>query len=343
MATRHTLDTVAERARVSRQTVSNVLNSPHLVRPDTAQRVREVIEELGYRPSRAAQQMRTRRSMLLGLRLEPDRGGINGAVLDRFLHAAVDAAQARDYRVVLFTADDDDGEIASYSELLDTGEADGFLLTSTHHGDPRTAWLAERGVPFSTFGRPWGASDQHHSWVDVDGAAGTRSAVEHLVGLGHRRIGFVGWPPGSGVGDDRRDGWRAGAEAASLPTADDLQAFVEDGVPQGRAAAEGLLAHPDPPTALVCASDSLALGALSAVPTTAVTGFDDTPVARAVGLTSVSQPVVPAAAACLEQVLEVIGGRAEAPQHVLLAPSLTVRPSTTHAPAPAGGNRGEHR
>ena len=217
MAARHTLDTVAERARVSRQTVSNVLNSPHLVRPDTAQRVREVIEELGYRRSRAAQQMRTRRSMLLGLRLEPDRGGINGAVLDRFLHAVVDAAQARDYRVVLFTAADDEREIASYSELLDTGEADGFLLTSTHHGDPRTAWLAERGVPFSTFGRPWGAADQHHSWVDVDGAAGTRAAVEHLVGLGHRRIGFVGWPSGSGVGDDRRDGWRAAAGPPPCP------------------------------------------------------------------------------------------------------------------------------
>ena len=114
-------------------------------------------------------------------------------------------------------------------------------------------------------------------------------------------------------------------------------------MPQGRAAAEALLARTEPPTALVCASDSLALGALSAVPTLAVTGFDDTPVARAVGLTSVSQPLVPAAAACLEQVLEVIGGRAESPQHVLLAPSLTVRPSTTHAPAPAGGNRGEHR
>ena len=64
---------------------------------------------------------------------------------------------------------------------------------------------------------------------------------------------------------------------------------MEDGVPQGRAAAEALLAHPDPPTALVCASDSLALGALAAVPTLAVIGFDDTPVARAVGLTSVSR------------------------------------------------------
>ena len=138
-------------------------------------------------------------------------------------------------------------------------------------------------------------------------------------------------------------GWLAGARAASLPAGDDLQAFVEDGVPQGRAAAEALLAHPDPPTALVCASDSLALGALSAVPTLAVIGFDDTPVARAVGLTSVEPTRRPRRRRVPRAGARGHRGRAEAPQQVLLAPSLTVRPSTTHAPAPAGGNRGEHR
>lgn len=325
---RTTLDSVAERARVSRQTVSNVLNAPHLVREDTARRVREAIDELGYRPSRAARQMRTRRSMLLGLRLEPDRGGINGAVLDRFLHAVVEAAQGQGYRVVLFTADDDQAEMSSYADLLSAEEADGFVLTSTHHGDPRTRWLADRGVPFSTFGRPWGATDQHHSWVDVDGAAGTRAAVDHLVAQGHRRIGFVGWPPGSGVGDDRREGWRSAVRATGLPAGRELQVAVEDGVAQGRDAVTRLLSRPTPPTAVVCASDSLALGAVGVAPGLAVTGFDDTPVARAVGLTSVAQPVALAAGSCVEQVLDVVGGRARAPEQVLLAPTLSVRSST---------------
>lgn len=335
MAVRATLDSVAARANVSRQTVSNVLNSPHLVRADTAGRVREAIDQLGYQPSRAARQLRTRRSMLLGLRLEHDRGGINGALLDRFLHAVVDAAQQAAYRLVLFTADDDEAEIHSYADLLASSELDGFLLTSTHHGDPRTSWLSQRKVPFSTFGRPWGAVDQHHSWVDVDGAAGTRAAVEHLVALGHRRIGFIGWPPGSGVGDDRRSGWVTATRAARLPATRTLQAWVEDGVRTGRDAAADLLSRPAPPTALVCASDSLALGAHGMDPAVAVTGFDDTPVARAVGLTSVAQPVVPAAGACLEQVLEVIDGTARSSRQVLLHPTLTVR-SSTPAPEPSG-------
>lgn len=335
MATRPTLDSVAARARVSRQTVSNVVNSPHRVRHETATRVQAAIDELGYRPSRAARQMRTNRSMLLGLRLEPDHGGINGAVLDRFLHGVVDAAQEASYRVVVFTADDDMAEIHSYAELLASSEADGFLLTSTHHGDPRTSWLSERGVPFSTFGRPWGAVDEHHSWVDVDGAAGIRAAVKHLVGLGHRRVGFIGWPVGSGVGDDRRSGWSSAVRAAGLPAAPTLQALVEDGVSHGRSAAERLLAHRDPPTALVCSSDSLALGAHAVDPSVAVTGFDDTPVALAVGMSSVAQPLVEAAAACVQQVLDVINGRALASQQILLPPTFTVRQSTP-APAPTG-------
>lgn len=341
MAPRPTLDSVAERARVSRQTVSNVVNSPHRVKGETATRVRAAIDELGYRPSRAARQMRTNRSMLLGLRLEPDRGGINGAVLDRFLHGVVDAAQEASYRVVIFTADDDEAELRSYAELLASSEADGFLLTSTHHGDPRTSWLSERGVPFSTFGRPWGAVNEHHSWVDVDGAAGTRAAVNHLVDLGHHRVGFIGWPEGSGVGDDRRSGWSKAVSAAGLSADLTLQALVEDGVSQGRSAAERLLAHRNPPTALVCSSDSLALGAHAIDPTIAVTGFDDTPVALAVGLSSVAQPLVEAAAACVQQVLDVINGRALASEQVLLPPTLTVRQST-HAPALTGDRRGDH-
>ena len=62
-------------------------------------------------------------------------------------------------------------------------------------------------MPFVTFGRPWGAPDTH-SWVDVDNAAGTAMATRHLLDAGHRRIGFLGWPAGSGVGDARRDGWQ---------------------------------------------------------------------------------------------------------------------------------------
>ena len=150
---RPTLDSVAAHAGVSRQTVSNVLNNPDVVRTATLRRVRAAIDELGYRPSTAARQLRTRRSRTFGMRLEPVRDGVNGLVLDQFLHHLVEVAQDVGYRVQLFTAADDEAELATFSDLLVSSDLDGFLLTGTHHGDPRTAWLAVRGVPFVTFGR----------------------------------------------------------------------------------------------------------------------------------------------------------------------------------------------
>jgi DNA-binding LacI/PurR family transcriptional regulator len=294
---RPTLDSVAAHVGVSRQTVSNVINNPEIVRADTIAKVRAAIDELGYRPSAAARQLKTRRSHTFGMRLEPVRDGVNGLVLDQFLHHLVEAAQRIGYRVQLFTARDDEDELATYADLLATSDLDGFLLTGTHHGDPRTAWLGVRDVPFVTFGRPWGAVARH-SWVDVNGAAGTRAAVAHLVERGHRRIGWIGWPRESGTGAD-----------------------------EGRAAAQQLAALPDAPTAFVCASDSLAIGAASSG--RAVVGFDDTPVAAALGLTTVAQPLGEAAAACLRLLVERVEDRTpSAPDHLLLDPHLTVRSST---------------
>lgn len=338
--TRPTLETVARAAIVSRQTVSNALNAPERVRPDTLRRVLDVVDELGYRPSLAARQLRTSRSNTLGLRLDPARDGIGGFVLDRFLHAVVHAAQAAQYRVLLYTADSDAAEIQSYDDLLSTSQLAGFILTGTHHGDPRTAWLTGAGVPFSTFGRPWGAPRDHHAWVDVDGAAGTEQAVAHLAGHGHRRIAFMGWPAGSGVGDDRREGWRRGLAGAGLgagkASGSRLDIAVEDAAATATLEAARLLSWRNPPTAFVCASDSIALGVLRAVDRAAggraaVVGFDDTPIAAAMGLSSISQPLVEAAQACLQQVLSGIAGDLRQ-RTALLAPRLVVR-SSSHTPA----------
>jgi DNA-binding LacI/PurR family transcriptional regulator len=331
MAQKVTIATVARHAQVSRQTVSNVINAPHIVKEETRQRVREAIVALGYRANQAARQMRTGRSRLIAVRIEPTRDGINNSVLDRFLHGLAEAADGAGYRVMIYTAADDRAEITTYDDLLTAYDLDAFVLTSTDHGDPRTTWLAERDVPFVTFGRPWDTPDRHR-WVDVDGADGCAQATRHLVGTGHRRIGFIGWPRGSGVGDDRRSGWLSVLRAAGLdPTGLDRE--TPDGIDEGAAVAGHLLTVADPPTALVCVSDSLAIGALQSVRAhgapVAVTGFDDTPVAQAIGLTSVSQPLAEVAASCVELLASALdGGPADTSHQVLLRPSLVVRQTT---------------
>jgi DNA-binding LacI/PurR family transcriptional regulator len=332
---RPTLETVAAAAAVSRQTVSNVLNAPHLVRPATRERVEAVIAQTGYRPVKAAQTLRTRRSQLIAVGIPSPVAG-RGEVLDVFLHALTDQAQERGYRILLVTAGDDHTEIGVYQALLSDYDLDAFVLTSTHAADSRTAWLSQQRVPFVTFGRPWGTAGRH-SWVDVDGACGMRAVTRHLIDAGHQRIAFLGWPAGSGVGDDRRSGWVQACRAAGLATRG-LDRQVLDGLHTGRDACAALLRSARPPTAFVCVSDAIGLGAWTELTSrglvpgrdAAVTGFDDSAAAAVVGLTSLAQPVAAIAAACLDALQKILaarGGRVRSHDRVLLEPRLVLRSS----------------
>lgn len=328
-----TIDDVARAAGVSRQTVSNVINTPAIVREQTRERVAEAITRLGYAPSASARRLRTRRSSTIGIHLDPYAGGISGVVLDRFVHALTERAGERGLRVVLYAARSPEEEIRRMADLRDGGEIDGVVITGTFHGDPRTGWLSERGVPFVSFGRPWGlddVADPAHLWVDVDGASGTGDATRHALATAGPRVAFLGWPSGSGTGDDRERGWRealpAGAPVRRL-TSEENVARARDVV------ADALVA--DDIDALVCASDSLAVGAhLAAVaagrPQLPIIGFDNTPVAEALGLSSVEQLPEKVASGALDLLIGATGAialRAPSPgeAHVLVAPRLIVR------------------
>ncbi|GAB3618343.1 LacI family DNA-binding transcriptional regulator [Okibacterium endophyticum] len=338
MAGMPTVSDVASAAGVSRQTVSNVLNSPHVVKSDTRQRVERAIEELGYRPHASARRLRTRRSSTIGIRLDPVADGISGAVLDRYVHALTEQAAARGMRILLYTARTPDDEIAQFRSLTEGADVDAFVLTSTYYGDPRTGWLIEHNVPFATFGRPWGEDDlddPQHLWVDVDGAAGTATATEHALEQGARRVGFLGWPRTSGTGDDRERGWRSALAVHGL-SAEGLRYTVEDSVPQARRAMARVLAGESRPDALVCVSDSLAFGAHLAAADLGqhellIVGFDNTPVAEALGFASVEQMPEKVAAGTLELLMGQEGTSIDSRRvqsgsaHVLVTPRLVRR------------------
>jgi len=363
MAQLPTVEDVALRAGVSRQTVSNVLNSPEIVREGTRLRVEDAIAALGYRPHAAARRLRTRQSSTVGVRLDPVINGISGSILDRYLHALTERAAERGMRITLFTAADQEAEIEQYRRLRDGAEVDAFVVTATSYDDPRIEWLARERVPFVAFGRPWGSEhvdDPDRLWVDVDGRAGTRMATEHLIGRGLRRIGYLGWPAGSGTGDDRRSGWESAmASAARLSPAELARIAIEtvESVPRARVAVENLLRAEPGIEALVCSSDSLALGAMMAVreaglPHFPVIGFDNTPVAQAVGLSSVDQRLDDVAAGTFELLMGATGrlmlphgsDSGDDPRHRLITPQLVVRRSSHLQPVEDAGSTvpGDH-
>ncbi len=329
-----TLAEVARRAGVSRQTVSNALNTPRRLAPETLARVRRAVEELDYRPHQAARSLRTRSSRLIGYGVQPTPPGVSTQVLDRFLHALSEAADLAGHRVLLFASPAGaPDETDRYEQLLRDHSVDGFVLSNTYRGDRRPAWLDRQGIPFTAFGR-WSARGIG-DWVDVDGALGTGMAVDHLVGLGHRRIAFLGWPRGSGVGDDRATGWREAMRRHDLPVRG-LRLTAVDDADDARDAVRPLL--PGRVSAVVTASDTLAMGCYRALGEAgllpgrdmAVVGFDDSPAAGLLtpALTSLHQPLEEVGRACTRLLLQRIKDPDTAPERLLLPPRLMVRDSS---------------
>ena len=330
-----TLADVAERAGVSRQTVSNAVNSPELLRPDTLARVQDAIAELGYSPNRAARNLRTRASHLIGLKFNPAQAGTANAAMDCFLRSLVETSGDRGYHILLFSGTTD-VPLGGYDALLRSTAVDAFIVTDTYLGNPQAAWLTSRRAPFVAFGRPWDNPDATHAWVDVDGAAGAELATDHLLDKGHTRIAWIGWRKDSFIGEDRRSGWTRAMHARDLPTTG-LASRVEDTVASGREAASVLLdeAHP---SAFVCASDTLAMGVLHALgdrgihwgQDVAVVGFDDSQVAQVVpgGLTSVRQPLEQVAVEVIKALEGLLSTPPVAGPGVLLSPTLAVRLSS---------------
>jgi DNA-binding LacI/PurR family transcriptional regulator len=330
-----TIGDVAERAGVSRQTVSNALNNPGLLRPTTLERVQAAVAELGYSPNRAARNLRTRTSRLVGLRQLPAREGTADALMDRFTHSLVERCDAAGLHVLLFSGDGADPD-AGYAELVRSTAVDAFVITETYLGNPQAAWLEEHKVPFVAFGRPWDNPDATHPWVDVDGAAGGALATSHLIDRGHERVAWIGWRKDSYIGEDRRSGWGRTMRERKLSTTG-LACRVEDTTTSGAGAAAVLLDEAGP-TAFVCASDTLAMGVLGTLAErglaagrdVAVVGFDDSQAAQVVppGLTSVRQPLEDVAVEVVAALRGMLGHPRRQHQPKLLQPTLTVRGSS---------------
>lgn len=344
---RPTLVSLAEELGVSRQTVSNVLNAPHLVKDETRERVQAAIEASGYRPNVAAQALRSQRSMTVAMRLFPTLDtGINGAVMDRFLHALVAALRERGYALLLVTANSDDDEVETLREMATRGIIDGCVLSYTRVHDQRPRVLEEVGLTVAAFGSPWGVAagepGAQHVWLDVDNPSGTRQATAHLLGLGHRKVGFLGWANSMEVGKARLRGWQEAMSGAGIHPDPQWCVLGEESLEGGRLGMARLLEQGV--EAAVCVSDTMALGALETyrrrfrpsngteVP---IIGFDDTTVAAAVGLSSIAQPMAEAAELLAEGLVEKMrregrsgSQRTEQPTFrngQLLAPRLVVR------------------
>ncbi|MCB0199231.1 MAG: LacI family DNA-binding transcriptional regulator [Caldilineae bacterium] len=324
-----TIIDVAREAGVSYATVSRVLNDEPYVKPETRERVTATLQRMGYVANRQARSLRTGRSQMIGLLVRDLGTGYIGQII-----SGVDAEIAEtDFEMLLFTTHHQARE-PEYVATFVGGMADGLLLILPHNVDPYTGLLNQRRYPHVFV--DYKGSDKGPA-VGADNYGGAIMAIDYLVSLGHRRIGFITGALDLTSGVDRLTGYR---QAAANHGLDDDPALVAEGdyhQPSGHAAAQALLSLPHRPTAIFAANDAMAFGAMEAIREAglripddmSVMGFDDTPQAAGVSpaLTTIRQPLEEMGRQAVQMLLTYIEDPERPFEYRELATDLVVRDS----------------
>jgi LacI family transcriptional regulator len=330
-----TMADVARRAGVSTATVSHVLNNTRAVSDDTRAAVLAAVEETAYTPNTVARSLATSRTTTLGLVLS----AISNPYFGELLSAAERAAAAAGYTLLLVDPHEDPGYERTVVARLHHHRVDGVVLAPSAHPEEALGYLARHDVPTVLLDRlipdgPAARLDQ----VGSENSEATATLTSHLVDVhSHRRIALVAGLAGLATTDERRAGFVAALAAAGLARDPALEVSGESATEPARVAMAGLLALPEPPTAVVVGNNSMTIGVIAAlrdagarVPDdVAVVAFDDFAWADlfAPRLTVMAQPFARIATEAVRLLLR-RRAQPDAPVEVLrLPPAFVVRES----------------
>jgi LacI family transcriptional regulator len=329
-----TLRDVAAALGIHVSTVSRALDARTQQRVSTAVReqVRQAADRLGYQPNAAAYSLRTSRTRTVGV-IVPD---ITDPVFPPIIRGIEEGLERHGYVAVLGNTDGDVGREAKLVSTLISRGVDGFIVASLRRHDATVAKLtAER--PVVTVTRS--AETARFSSVVHDESDGIRRILTHLAALGHRAIGSIAGPGSVSTGFERLRAFRSELQALGMPASERLivvaSKFTEE---DGERCTEELLARGVPFTALVCANDRLAIGAIAALQRNglacpgdvSVTGFNDMALAARLAppLTTVRLQHHRAGLEAAEILIDTLEGRSPEPRHVVLPTEFVIRGST---------------
>ena len=307
---------IARVAGVSHSTVSRALQNSPLVTAKTVEEIHRIARDLGYRPSAVARGLVTRKTLTIGV--------VVTTISDPFVSEVVIgielAANDSGYSVILADSNADPNREKNVVHSFAERRVDGIVITSSRVGALYTPLLSKMMVPIVLI------NNQHpgqfvHS-VMIENLQGSREATSYLIGLGHRRIAYVGDRYGHQSDTERFAGYREALEQAALPFLPELVVHG-DGKPEGGVVAmDALLSLPHPPTAVFCYNDLTALGVLRSIHTrglrvpadVSLIGFDDLFFASYTQpqLTSVRQPMRRMGRMAMESLVKLMSGEQSA-------------------------------
>ena len=308
------LRALASSLGLSITTVSRALDGYGDVADATRERVRRAAEAANYRPNAAARRLRLGATETVSLVLPGDPGHFDEPLYMELLAALGARFDAAGLDLMVLAARSPDEELALYRRLVEGRRTDGIVLARTRVDDLRIRYLAASGIPFVVMGRTEAAVSYAH--VDGDGTAAFAEATRRLLTLGHRQIAYVGASSQFMFSKLRRQGWAAAMTQAGLPPVLSAEtAATEEG---GLAAVRALLRSTPPPTALLCATDRIAIGGLRAIKEAglaagrdvSIVGHDNLSATAFTepALTTMELPVAKVGARLAEMLLALIGG-----------------------------------
>jgi LacI family transcriptional regulator len=327
---RITITAIAREAGVSVPTVSRVVNGRSDVSPETRQRVEELLRRHDYR-RRVARPRST-----AGL-IDLVFNDLDSPWAVEIIRGVEDVAHAAGVGTVVSAIHRRSASARQWMQNLRARATDGVILVTSDLAPTIHAELRRLNVAMVVVD-PAGVPTDEVPTIGASNWAGGLRATEHLIQLGHRRIGFIAGPPRLLCSRARLDGYRAGLDAAGIPVDDDLirpgDFYHESGFEGGKA----LLALDDPPTAIFASSDQMAFGVFEAVrqrglrvpDDISVVGFDDLPEARWASppLTTVRQPLAEMGLLAARTVLRLAQGEKVETPRIELATDLIVRDSS---------------
>ncbi|HEV2779374.1 MAG TPA: LacI family DNA-binding transcriptional regulator [Actinophytocola sp.] len=327
-----TINDVAARAGVSTATVSRALNGKSTVDPALVARVLDAARELGYQPNGPARNLRRQETAVLALIISD----VENPFFTAIARGVEDIAQGVGYSVVLCNSDENADKERRYLDVAIQERVAGVIVS------PTTAInidrLLARGTPVVAVDRP--LPDRTSDMVLVDTRLAAREATEHLIDQGYRNIGCITGPAGVRTADDRLAGYRDALRAARRRGSPRLVRRTEFKAAGAHKAARDLLAHPDPPDALLVANSAMAIGVLAALreygrrpgADVGVIAFDDVPWAELVDppLSVVAQPAYEIGTVAAQLLLARIADNDRPPTTTTLGARLIARGSSHH-------------
>jgi LacI family transcriptional regulator len=322
---------VAKAAKVSVGTVSNVLNRPEVVAPETLARVQATIKELGFVPNGFARHLRSGQSRTLGL-IVPD---VANPFFTEVARGVEDAASKRDYAVFLCNSDESATKEDRYVNVLIQQQVRGVLITPADMKSDRLEVMRERGIAVTLLDRE--IKGRKQCSVSVDDVHGGQIAIEYLAGLGHKNIAWVCGPESIPQVADRGAGVTKAAKVAGAKIETVRVPLMN--AAKGEEAAKKILELEVMPSAIFCANDLLALGVMRALlankvripEQVSVLGYDNIEFApsAAVPLSSIAQPSYQMGVTAADLLLnECEDGENHEHQQIRFQPQLVERAST---------------